>query len=199
MGSPKYLLIDRESPLALQVRPQTGALGDGLAHNWSSVVPYNGKPDTGINNHPVKKFQVRNLQETEELLCCPVEASSSTVEGRDVWLCVECKATEIGKTTKLDPILDWQLTVSAPLELVNFLPVTCEYKVSEKVAGKGSMMLHEGVVEPGQSQPLYQADLRKGLYLSWVPQDGWELKQVIYIQDVKFYLIATLMLLIFST
>lgn len=164
----------------MQVKPRIESVNNAeVAHTWSSVVSYKGKPEMGRNKQPMKEIRVRGLQETEELLSCPVRrANSSGLDEKDVWLCLECKATEIGKTSQLDPIQDWVLTVSSPLELVNFLPVSCKYKVFEKVAGKGSMELQSGSVEPGESRAIYYADLRKAIYLEWIPEGGWRPKTV---------------------
>jgi len=100
------------------------------------------------------------------------------MQERDAWLCVECKATEVGKTSQLDPIEDWRLIISAPLELVNFLPVSCKYTVSEKANGKSLVPLQSGFVEPGGSKAIFLCDLRKALYLKWVPEGGWQHQEV---------------------
>ena len=174
--------------VTMQVKPRIDSVNNaGVAHIWSSVVSYKGKPEMGRNKQPMKEIRVRGLQETEELLCCPVRrANTSESDKKDVWLCIECKATEIGKTSQLDPIQDWFLTVSAPLELVNFLPVSCKYKVFEKVSGNGSMELQGGSVEPGESRAIYHADLRKALYLEWIPEGGWRPKTVSFFTCTYF-------------
>lgn len=146
-----------------------------MAHSWSSVVSYRGKLDV---RQPSKELHIRGLYNTEELLRCSVLASSSDMDEKDAWLCVECKATEVGKTSQLNPIKDWRLIVSAPLELVNFLPVTCKYTVSEKANGRSLVPLQSGSVEPGGSKAIFLCDLRKALYLYWVPDGGWQPKDV---------------------
>jgi len=149
-----------------------------VAHNWSSAVSYRGKPEPGRARQPSKELRMRALQNTEELLSCSVLASSSNMNDKDVWLCLQCKATEVGKSSQLNPIEDWRLTVSAPLDLVNFLPVPCKYTVSEKANGKGLVELQSGLVEPGKSKAVFLADLRKALYLKWIPEGGWQAQGV---------------------
>lgn len=137
---------------------------------------YRGKPEPGRARQPSKELRIRGLQNTEDLLNCPVLASSSNE--KDVWLCLQIKATEVGKNSQLDPIEDWSLTVSAPLDLVNFLPVPCKYTVSEKANGKGLVELQSGLVEPGKSKAVFLADLRNPLYLKWVPEGDWQAQGV---------------------
>lgn len=135
---------------------------------------YRGKPEPDRARQPSKELRIRGLQNTEELLRCSVLASSSDMDEKDVWLCLECKATVVGKSNQQHPIEDWRLTVSAPLELENFLPVPCKYTVSEKAIGKGLVELQSGVIEPGESKAVFLADLRKPLYLKWIPEGGWQ-------------------------
>lgn len=161
-----------------------------MAHSWSSVVSYKGKPEFRKLS---KELRIRGLQNTEELLRCSILASSSDMAEKDAWLCVECKATVVGKTSQLDPIEDWRLIISAPLELVNFLPVSCKYTVSEKEIGKRLVPLQSGSVEPGGSKAIFLCDLRKALYLKWVPEGDWQPQEVrildLYISDLSIALL----------
>lgn len=154
----------------LQVKPRAGSLSPGVAHSWSTTC----KGTKQIANGFSRELRIRGLQNTEQLLSCSVLASSSDTSEKDVWLCLQSKGTEVGKSSQLKPIQDWHLTVSAPLELTNFLPVPCKYTVSEKANGKGPVELQSGVVEPGKSQAVFLADLRKALYLRWIPEGGWQ-------------------------
>jgi vacuolar protein sorting-associated protein 13A/C len=158
----------------LQLRPRAGSVNSGVAHNWSSVAPCRGKTEPGRARQPSKELRIRGLQNTEELLSCPVLACSSNMDNKDVWLCLQCKATEVGKSSQLDPIEDWRLVISAPLELVNFLPVACKYAVSEYTNGKELTELQSGLVKPGESNAIFLADLRNALYLKWIPEGGWQ-------------------------
>ncbi|KAG0557949.1 hypothetical protein KC19_11G167800 [Ceratodon purpureus] len=164
-GGPDYVV---------QLKPRVGSVNSGVAYNWSSVASCRGKTELGRGRQPSKVLRVRGLQNTEELLSCPVLARSSNLDNKNVWLCLQCKATEVGKSSQLNPITDWRLVISAPLELVNFLPVACKYTVSESVDGKGFMELQSGMVNPGESKAILLADLRKALYLKWIPEGGWQ-------------------------
>lgn len=161
-----------------QVKPRVGSVNSDVAHGWSSAVSHRGKHESGRATQPSKEIRVRGLQNTEELLRCSVLASSSNTNDKDVWLCFQCKATEVGKSSQLNPIQDWRLTVSAPLDLMNFLPVPCKYTISEKANGKGLTELQSGLVEPGESKAVFLADLRKALYLKWIPEGGWQAQGV---------------------
>lgn len=160
------------------MKPRVGSVNNGVAYNWSSVTSYKDKLELSIARKPTKELRIRGLQNTEELLHCSVLASSSSMDKTDVWLCVECKAIEVGKTSQLDPIEDWRLIISAPLELVNFLPVACSYTVSEKYNGKGLVPIQSGSVKPGESEAIFHADLRNSLYLKWIPEGSWVPKEV---------------------
>ncbi|XP_024403056.1 uncharacterized protein [Physcomitrium patens] len=165
------------SDYVVQVKPRVGSVNNGVAYNWSSVTSYKDKLELSIARKPTKELRIRGLQNTEELLHCSVLASSSSMDKTDVWLCVECKAIEVGKTSQLDPIEDWRLIISAPLELVNFLPVACSYTVSEKYNGKGLVPIQSGSVKPGESEAIFHADLRNSLYLKWIPEGSWVPKE----------------------
>lgn len=149
-----------------------------MTHAWSSVVSHRIKPELGKARQPSKELRIRGLHKTEELLRCSVLASSSVTNEKDAWLCVESSAVEVGRTSQLNPIKDWRLTISAPLELVNFLPVSCKYTVSEKPDGKNLVPIQNGSVEPGGSTSIFVCDLRKAIYLKWVPNGGWLFHQV---------------------
>lgn len=163
---------------SLQFKPRVGSVDSGVAHAWSSVVSHRIKPELGKARQPSKELRIRGLHKTEELLRCSVLASSSVTNEKDAWLCVESSAIEVGRTSQLDPIKDWRLTISAPLELVNFLPVSCKYTVSEKADGRNLVPVQSGSVEPGGSTSIFQCDLRKAIYLKWVPDGGWLPQQV---------------------
>lgn len=158
----------------LQVKPRIGSVSSGVVRSWSSVVSHRGKLEQGRVKQPSKELRIRELQNTEVLLSCAVKERDSNSNDNDVWLCLECKATEVGKSSQLVPIKDWRLTISAPLELMNFLPVACKFTVSEKANGKEFLEIQSESVEPGGSKAIILADLRKALYLKWVPQSGWQ-------------------------
>jgi vacuolar protein sorting-associated protein 13A/C len=163
----------------VQVRPHLGGMSPSLTHNWSQVVPSKARTEMSLRRSATKLFRVRSLTETEELLLCPAEAgSSNTTPGKDIWFCLESKATEIGKNARLEPIQDWCLKISAPLMLDNLLPVPCEYMVSEKSTGRGPIVRDRGIANPGEITFAFHADLRKALYLTWIPQGNWHPKKV---------------------
>lgn len=164
-GGPDYVV---------QVKPRIGSVSSGVVRSWSSVVSHRGKLEQGRVKQPSKELRIRELQNTEVLLSCAVKERDSNSNDNDVWLCLECKATEVGKSSQLVPIKDWRLTISAPLELMNFLPVACKFTVSEKANGKEFLEIQSESVEPGGSKAIILADLRKALYLKWVPQSGWQ-------------------------
>lgn len=169
--SEAYILCER---YVLQVKPRLGSVSSSVAYNWSSVASHRGNTEPGRVRQPSKELRIRGLQNVEELLKCPVLVSSSNMDNKDVWLCLQCKVTEVGKSSQLNPIQDWRLVISAPLELVNFLPVACEYTVSENANGMGLIELQRGLVNPGESKAVFLADLRKALYLKWIPEGGWQ-------------------------
>ncbi|BBN04917.1 vacuolar protein sorting-associated protein 13A/C [Marchantia polymorpha subsp. ruderalis] len=160
----------------LQIRPQPGGYHPG-SYKWSQVIPYKGFPDHGVKQESSKEIRIQSLVETEELLSCSLEASSSLSSEKDIWFCLETTATSVGKDAEMDPIKDWKLVITAPLMLTNYLPVPSEYSVSEKRTGKGLIVRERGIIKPGEAAGIFHADLRKPLHLTWLPQGGWQPKK----------------------
>eukprot|EP01018_Ginkgo_biloba_P007916 Gb_35998 [translate_table: standard] len=133
-------------------------------HCWSHVLNY--------STH-TPNIYVSSLVETEELIYCPVK-EASTSHSNGLWFCLSVSATEIGKDIHLDPIKDWKVVCTAPLTLVSFLPVSSEFSVLEMGSGGELTVRYRGVIKSGQTSKVYHADLRKPLYLSLIPQGGWQ-------------------------
>ncbi|GLI59136.1 hypothetical protein VaNZ11_000961, partial [Volvox africanus] len=98
------------------------------------------------------------------------------------WLSVslECEAlvatsgASSGPGGGLDTLVDWRLVVRPPLTLHNTLPVAGRYIVWERPALNAPMRVRQqGRVAAGASVPVFSADMRMQVYLSYAP-DGCE-------------------------
>ncbi|CAM6084054.1 unnamed protein product [Calypogeia fissa] len=158
----------------VQIRPTSTS--HGLPYEWSQVVPFKGSRE-GKKQEVLKEISVRSLVETEELLSCTVESSSSTTQNKDLWFCLEATSNVIGKDADLDPIKEWKLVITASIVLRNYLPIPCEYSVSEKSTTTRLVVRDRGVIKPGDSVGIFHVDLRKRIDLTWLPQGGWNPKK----------------------
>jgi vacuolar protein sorting-associated protein 13A/C len=172
---PIACLRETSANYCLQIRPTPTS--HGLPFEWSQVIPYKGSRE-GKKHERVKEIRLRSLTETEELLSCAVNSSSSLTQNKDLWFFLEASSSEIGKDIELDPIQEWKVTVTAPIMLKNYLPIPCEFSVSEKSANSRLVVRDRGVIKPGDSVGIFHIDLRKGIYLTWLPQGGWNPKKV---------------------
>lgn len=159
----------------LQVRPTSSS--HGVPYQWSEVTPFKGFRE-GKKQQFLKEIRVRSLVETEQLLSCAAESSSSSTQNKDIWFCLEATSSTIGKDKDLDPIKEWKVTITASIMLRNYLPVSCEYSVSEKSSNNRLVVRDRGVVQPGDSVGIFHIDLRRGIYLTWLPQGGWNPRKV---------------------
>lgn len=142
---------------------------------WSNVLNYRGRHDNTPKHENMPHISVSLLMETEELVYySPAKNANKTTHRNGLWFCLSVKATEIGKDVHLDPIRDWKLVLTAPLTLINFLPVTSEFSVLEKLSGGELSVRYRGVVKSGETIQVYSADLRNPVYLSLIPQGGWQ-------------------------
>ncbi|PKA53298.1 hypothetical protein AXF42_Ash010028 [Apostasia shenzhenica] len=163
-------LLDSVASNVLQLRPK---YNEQIEYSWSSVIVkhvLSGSVDTPEDS----EICVSALVEADELLHCSEISSPSSNKGQGLWFCLSIRATQIGKDIHSDPIHDWKLTISSPLSIINFLPLTAEYSVMCKPGGECSSC-SQGNLLPGKSVKICNADVRDLLYLSVCPLGGWEL------------------------
>lgn len=137
-------------------------------YSWSSVVDGNA-------SEKCPEICVSALTESEELLYCNQirESSTSYNNSRKLWFCVTIQATEIAKDIHSDPIHDWNLVIKSPLSITNFLPLAAEFSVLEMQSSGHYFTTSRGILNPGKAVKVYDADIRKPLYFSLLPQNGW--------------------------
>lgn len=162
----------------LQVRPHVEDSSVECVYSWSQVMHHRWRTDEGKHRSMAEDMRVRSLADTEELLSCSIEAGSSAAHGKGAWLCIEVNSTSIGRDPQLDAIKDWKIVISAPLVLVNLLPVPAEYAVAEKSHERGPIVRDRGIMDPGQKARIYHVDPRRALYLTLLPRGGWHPKRV---------------------
>ena len=173
----------------LQLRPHAS---DGHpAYKWSQVVPpaseygarhgSNGQGEAKSRGATSGAFVLADLAlmkevvKQEELLEC-------TSARESWWLCIEADPARLHSDVSA-PVIDWRLTVRAPLQLENRLPAISEFIVWEKPfragAGIRPVSRHHGLVKAGESVHVYSIDIRCQLLLTWLPQGGWKHEKVI--------------------
>lgn len=155
----------------LQLRPKHTSNAE--VHSWSSVVERHRQTQFSGRTQEAPEICVSALIESDELLYCSLQDGSSSSIASGLWFCLTIQATQIGKDVHSDPIHDWNLIIDSPLCITNFLPLSTEYAVSNKQSEDNSNS-SQGVLTPGASIKIYNADLRDSLYLSVLPQGGWQ-------------------------
>ncbi|OVA12725.1 Pleckstrin homology domain [Macleaya cordata] len=161
----------------LQLRPWNA--NERNEYSWSSVVGmHHSQSEVSRKTKDTSEICVSSFSESEELLYCTCNemsgSSSSSGNNKGLWFCLSIKATEIGKDIRSDPIQDWNLFVKSPLSIINFLPLSAEFAVLELQANGQFFACSRGIFSPGETVGIYKADLRKPLYLSLLPQGGWQ-------------------------
>ncbi|MCO5611230.1 hypothetical protein L7F22_065481 [Adiantum nelumboides] len=171
-----------ESPdFVLRTRPQEETGSNGQSHNvfeWSNLVDCKGHTEPKTKQKSITEVSLHSLIEAEQLIQCCKDAGSSSEQLKSLWFVVDIKARDRGTSPQLDSLKDWQIEIVAPLVLQNFLPVLSEYTILEKTSGNSLILREKGVVDPGQKAHLYGVDIRQALYLTWIPQGGWQPEDV---------------------
>lgn len=140
---------------------------------WSTAVSTHGELEKHNSFKKDAEVCVSSLTESEELLSCSETSGTSSTVSRSLWFCLSIRAAEIAKDMKSNPIQDWTLVVKSPLTITNFLPVPAEYSILERQHEGHFTDRSRGIFKPGEVIRIYNADVRKPLYLSLLPQGGW--------------------------
>ncbi|PQQ07890.1 uncharacterized protein Pyn_00513 [Prunus yedoensis var. nudiflora] len=133
----------------LRLRPSN--LSNPIEYSWSSVVDGSEQAEDSSKSKLCSGISVSSLTESEELLYCTQISGTSSSVLHKLWFCMGVQATDIAKDIRSDPIQDWNLMQ----ESGNF--VDCS----------------RGVFFPGKTVDVYNADIRKPLFFSLLPQRGW--------------------------
>ncbi|ONK73416.1 uncharacterized protein A4U43_C04F31270 [Asparagus officinalis] len=157
---------------ALQLRPKNTI--DPNEYYWSSVVDKRNQSEFSGRAEGPSEICVSELTESDELLYCMQTNGSSSNNSPGLWFCLSIQAKQIGKDVHSDPIHDWNLIIDSPLSVTNFLPLSAEYAVIEKKQNGQSQASSKGTLIAGETVKVYNADLRDPIYLSVLPQGGWE-------------------------
>ncbi|XP_028077973.1 LOW QUALITY PROTEIN: uncharacterized protein LOC114279888 [Camellia sinensis] len=155
----------------LQLRPLD--FNSPNEYSWSSVMDWPGQSENSGKPKENSEICVSTLNESEELLYCSEMSGTSSNSLHGMWFCLSIQATEIAKDIHSDPIQDWSLVVKSPLSITNYLPLKAEFSVLEMQAKGHFLDCSRGVFCPGKTVKVYNADIRKPLYFSLLPQRGW--------------------------
>ncbi|KNA21084.1 hypothetical protein SOVF_046540 [Spinacia oleracea] len=163
--------VTQAGSYVLLLRPLNFGISDEYA--WSKVenpVQLQG------SSQPQKESEicVSDLEESEKLLYCKHVTGTSSSGSHKIWFCMSVQATEIAKDIRSDPIQDWSLVVKSPLNIANYLPLTVEYSVLEMQSSGHFVARSRGIFSPGKAVNVYAADVTKSLFLSLLPQKGWQ-------------------------
>lgn len=158
----------------LQLRPNNTK--DEKEYCWSAVLERRNRTEMSEKDLDLQDICVSALNESDVLLFCSQSEGASSHQG--VWFSVSIQAKEIGKDINSVPIYDWNLKIDSPLALVNYLPLPTEYTLFAKQLSGEQITCSRGNLEPGETVKIYSADLRDSLYMSLLPEGGWQLMHV---------------------
>lgn len=156
----------------LQLRPKN--VSDGNEYSWSSVMDVHAQSLVFSNPEDCSDICVSNLIESEKLLYCTRTTGNSSRSGQRLSFRISIQATEIGRDIHSDPIKDWNIVITSPLSITNFLPMSAEFSVLEKQSSGQFFACSRGIFYPGETVKVYNADIRNPLYFSLLPQGGWQ-------------------------
>ncbi|KAJ0048722.1 hypothetical protein Pint_15724 [Pistacia integerrima] len=155
----------------LKLRPLNLGIHD--EYSWSSVVDRSGRSEFSGRPDSSDEISVSTLTESDELLYCTQISGTSANVCHKLWFCVTIRATEIARDIYSDPIEDWSLVVKPPLSITNYLPLKAEYSVLEMQASGHFVACSRGILFPGKTVKVHNADVTTPLFLTLLPQRGW--------------------------
>ncbi|BFG31191.1 hypothetical protein CerSpe_174650 [Prunus speciosa] len=155
----------------LRLRPSN--LSNPIEYSWSSVVDGSEQAEDSSKSKLCSGISVSSLTESEELLYCTQISGTSSSVLHKLWFCMSVQATDIAKDIRSDPIQDWNLVIKSPLCISNFIPLAAEFSVLEMQESGNFVDCSRGVFFPGKTVDVYNADIRKPLFFSLLPQRGW--------------------------
>lgn len=168
---PLASLTSSECCCIFQMRPTED--NASMEYSWSSVLDVTKSAEvSAVPNEPFE-IDVSDLKECQKLLFCRKECGSSSDDFQEVWFFLSLRATEIGRDVNSDPIEDWNLSVDSPLSITNFLPHSSEYSIFEQ-SDQQLIPRSQGILQSGETARIYNADPRSPLYISLLPQGGWQ-------------------------
>lgn len=165
-------------------------------YSWSVIQERHSQTDISRRHEELSGICVSDLSESENLLFCSLSDGSSSSAFRGLWFCSSIQAKEIGKDVHSDPIHDWNIIIQSPLSLTHYLPVSSQYTICYSDVSGDNRTCSQGTLAPGRSVKIYNADLRDPLYLSLIPDGGWEAMHVCKYIHIVFFLVAGHMLLV---
>ncbi|GIL66054.1 hypothetical protein Vafri_19582, partial [Volvox africanus] len=158
--------------------PSGGAKGSGTSASAASAA--SAAPASAFS--AMALMPVAEMEAAEDAATAGGAAPPRLDPQQPAWLSIslECEAlvatsgASSGPGGGLDTLVDWRLVVRPPLTLHNTLPVAGRYIVWERPAMDAPMRVRQqGRVAAGASVPVFSADMRMQVYLSYAP-DGCE-------------------------
>lgn len=168
--------LTRSRQYVLQLRPSN--ISSCSEYSWSSAVDELDRRQDSVRPKGYSAICVSKLAESQELLYCNQTSGTSSDGNPRLWFCVSIQATEISKDIHCDPIHDWLIVVKAPLSITNYLPLGAEYSILEMKSSGHFVTCSRGILSTGETEKIYNVDIRNPLFLSLFPQGGWMPKHV---------------------
>ncbi|XP_058084436.1 uncharacterized protein LOC131232245 isoform X2 [Magnolia sinica] len=156
----------------LQIRPKN--VSEPNEYSWSLALDRHAQSEVSGKSEEISQIYLSSIVESEKLLYCPQNDQNSSKNSQGLWFCLSIQATEIGKDIHSDPIQDWNLVITSPLSIINFLPLSAEFSVLEKQSSGQFIPCSRGIFHPSETVKVYNADMRNPLYFSLLPQGGWQ-------------------------
>ncbi|KAJ0970742.1 hypothetical protein J5N97_018701 [Dioscorea zingiberensis] len=159
-------------PYILEFRPKND--NEQNEYSWSVVLEKHCLNDFSLELENSSDICLSMLTEFDGLLYCSQTSGCSLNNKNGLWFCLSTEASEIGKDLHSNPIHDWNLKIYSPLSVTNFLPLGAEYAVIDQLPTEETVPCFKDTVVPGETVNIYNADPRDPLYLSVLPQGGWQ-------------------------
>ncbi|KAJ0977669.1 hypothetical protein J5N97_013143 [Dioscorea zingiberensis] len=159
-------------PYILEFRPKND--NEQNEYSWSVVLEKHRLNDFSLELENSTEICLSMLTESDGLLYCSQTSGCSLNNKKGLWFCLSTEASEIGKDLHSNPIHDWNLKIYSPLSVTNFLPLAAEYAVNDQLPTEETVPCFKDTIVPGETVNIYNADPRDPLYLSVLPQGGWQ-------------------------
>lgn len=169
---PLFVLSNPVQSYMLQLKPKNTE--DKKEYSWGIVTQRHYQNEIHGGNEDLREICVSSLDESDVLLFCSQREGTSSDQCEGLWFCVSIRAKEVGKDIKSVPINDWNINIDSPLSIFNYLPLSSKYNISSSKLSGGQITCSHGELGPGETVKIHSADMRNPLYISVLPEGGWQ-------------------------
>ncbi|XP_042394059.1 uncharacterized protein LOC121984930 isoform X2 [Zingiber officinale] len=169
---PLLVLSNPVQSYVLQLKPKNTE--DKKEYCWGVVTQSHYLTEICGGNEDLHEICVSSLDESDMLLFCSQREGTSSDQCEGLWFCVSIRAKEVGKDIKSVPVNDWNINIDSPLTIFNYLPLSSKYNISSNKLSGGQITCSQGELGPGETVKIHSADIRNPLYISVLPEGGWQ-------------------------